>query len=256
MKLDLSCPIEVRGYALTCSERGLQAEVRLYNLSGRSIESFEAVARWHSSSENRKIVCPFSMERVHACGRNMFRITLDNNRLPGADSLEILFNTIRFEDGDSEWRAGSGPFAEMEPLPPMSEHEKNMLRTVAGSDAVCYPKQDAQTWRCVCGRLNPNGADACVRCRRDHFSALGFTPENVQFHYENDHTAPAETAEPLPVLERRFVRRRARLFQQTLLIALAALAVTVLLVVREQPAANTGALTASATAIETVSFKN
>ena len=137
MKIDLSCPIEVRGYALDCTQPIARASVRLYNLTNRRIEGFEAVARWHSRVENRKILCPFSMERLHAGSESMFQIELDNRRLPDADSLEILFNSVRFEDGDREWRAGNVPYTEIGPLPPMGSEELRMLKAAAGEDAVC-----------------------------------------------------------------------------------------------------------------------
>lgn len=252
MKIDLSCPIEVRGYALSCSDRGMQAVVRLYNLTDRRIASIEAVARWQCTPENRKIVCPFSMEHMNACGRSFFQITLDNNRMPDADNIEILFNTVRFEDGDPEWHAGNGPFAEMAPLPPLNSEEMMLLKSVGGDDAVCWPKQNDAVWTCVCGRMNPFGTDMCARCHRSMNDAMACTPEYAQEQLNR----AAEPTIPVEVLERRFERRRSRLFQRTLLFALVALAVTAFLVVCEQPAPKPTVLNASAAAIETLSFKN
>ena len=54
--------------------------------------------------------------------------------------LELCFSRVRFADG-GEWRAGAGPFAEMQPLPPIVPGELAALRELAGGDAVCYPKQ-------------------------------------------------------------------------------------------------------------------
>ena len=252
MKIDLSCPIEVRGYTLSRSDRGIQAVVRLYNLTDRRIASIEAVARWQSTAENRRIVCPFSMEYMNACDRSIFQITLDNNRMPDADNIEILFNTVRFEDGDTEWHAGNGPFAEMAPLPPLDSEERMLLKSVGGEDAVCWPKQNDAVWTCVCGRMNPLGSDVCVRCRRSMADAMACTPERAKEKL----CRTAEPSVPAEVLEHRFERRRTRLFQRTLLFVLAALAVTAFLVISEQPAPQPTVLNASATVIETVSFKN
>ena len=252
MKIDLSCPIEVRGYTLSRTDRDMQAVVRLYNLTDRRIASIEAVARWQSTAENRRIVCPFSMERMNACGRSIFQITLDNNRMPNADNIEILFNTVRFEDGDTEWHAGNGPFAEMTPLPPLDSEERTLLKAAAGEDAVCWPRQNDAVWTCICGRMNPFGTDVCARCRRCKNETMACTPNRAKEKLR----LTADPAVPVEVLEHRFERRRARLFQRTLLFALAALAVTAFLVISEQPAPKPAALNASATAIETVSFKN
>lgn len=222
MKIDLSCPIEVRGYVLSYSEHSMQASVRMYNLTPRRIASFEAVARWHSSEENKSIVCPFSMDTPRAAGETIFQIALDNNRLPTADSLEILFNTVRFQDGDADWQANNGPFAEMQPLPGLESNELTLLRNAAGTDAVCYPRQDSRIWTCVCGRMNLNNADQCVRCHRDHFEALSFTPERVQ----NSQTAEAIVSPS--TLQEGFLRRRSRLMRRTLLMSLAVLAIATL----------------------------
>lgn len=241
MKIDLSCPIEVRGYVLSYTENGMQAAARLYNLTTRRIASFEAVARWRSGRDGRKIVCPFSMERVHACGESIFQISLDNTRLPDADSLEILFNTVRFEDSDAEWHAGDGPFAEMNPLPPMSAEELSILKDVAGEDAVCYPSQNSQAWTCVCGRINSNSTESCARCHRSHFTSIGYTPEKVRFLHEarKPVDVPAELPKGSPV-------RRMNLFRRTLLWTLAILALTAFIVLQDRPAGTSASLNASA----------
>ena len=113
---------------------------------------------------------PFCVERLRACGGHGFRIALETALLPEADRLELCFSRVRFADG-GEWRAGAGPFAEMQPLPPIVPGELAALRELAGGDAVCYPKQTSKLWRCVCGRLNPNDEDRCARCRRDHIAS-------------------------------------------------------------------------------------
>ena len=223
MKIDLSCPIELRGYALSAGEKGVQATLRLYNLSPRRIVAFEAAARWRRP-DGLSMVCPFSCERPRAGGHEMFQHPLLNDRIPDADGLEILFSSVRFDDG--EWHAGEGPFAEIGSLPAMSDEELAMLKAVAGEDAVCHPRQDSRTWLCVCGRTNSNAQDICVRCGRDHFTALGHTPENIRFHYESAKSAPRAEATPSEVLARRFLRRRAKLFRGTLFTVLMLLAIT------------------------------
>ena len=119
MKLDLSCPIEVRGYSLNPDDRGATAIVRLYNLSARRVASFEAVAKWRSSTADHSVATPFLAERLRAGGENGFTIDLTTDRLPGADSLDLLFTRVCFEDGAPDWRGGDGPFAELTPLPAM-----------------------------------------------------------------------------------------------------------------------------------------
>ncbi len=179
MRLDLSCPVEVRGYAISAGGGVVRASVRLHNLARRQVASIEGAAGWFSTASDRRLAMPFCVERLRACGGHGFRIALETALLPEADRLELCFSRVRFADG-GEWRAGAGPFAEMQPLPPIVPGELAALRELAGGDAVCYPKQTSKLWRCVCGRLNPNDEDRCARCRRDHIAALACTPEAVR----------------------------------------------------------------------------
>lgn len=239
MKLDLSCPIEIRGYTLNHTNAKTDAALRLYNLSAHRTTSIEAVAKWHSRASGRTIASPVCIGSLRAPGKSIFEINLSTEHLSDADSLELAFTRISFGDGEPDWRAGEGPFAELEPLPAIPTEELSMLRAVAGSDAVCYPAQTSQTWRCVCGRLNANTHDHCARCHRDHFSAIGHTPDSVRFHYDHlcAEQKPASISDAeLAAFNRRYLRRRTQLLRRTALAAVAMLALTAFLVLRTAPA--------------------
>ena len=235
MKLDLSCPVEMRGYSLSYADNAVNASVRLYNLSARRIASFEAIAKWRSRVSGKSIAAPFCAERLRAGGEKGFRIELNCSRLPDADQLELVFTSIRFDDGDN-WRAGEGMIVDIAPLEVISSSDLSALRTIAGDDAVCFPKLDEHIWRCVCGRTNSNAEKECARCHRERRTAIGYTPENVRFlsgaiHPEQpvyEETEPSE-------LHAAYLRQRARLFRRTLTTAIAALALTVLLAMSYQP---------------------
>lgn len=183
MKVDLSCPVEVRGYALSGDGDAMRASVRLYNLTRRRVAWLEGAAGWFSAS-GKRMATPFRADSLRAPGESAFRIALETSRLPDANRLELRFSRVGFDDGD-EWRAGDGPFADLEPLPAIAPSELDALRDFAGADAVCYPKQTSQIWRCVCGRLNPNDADTCARCHRSHFAAIACTPDAVRSRAES-----------------------------------------------------------------------
>ncbi len=236
MKLDLSCPIEMRGYSLSYVNGMPEASVRLYNLTNRRIASFQAIAKWHSRVSEKSIAMPFSAERLRAGGENGFKINLTCNRLADADQLELVFTSVQFEDGDG-WRAGEGLIVEIAPLEAISAADLAALRSIAGEDAVCFPKQDAQTWRCVCGRVNPNSADSCARCHRDQHISLGNSPENVHFLAKAIHPAEPDfnDDDALSELHSSYLRQRAKLFRRTLATAIVALALTALLVMTYQP---------------------
>ena len=236
MKLDLSCPIEMRGYSLSYENGIAEASVRLYNLTTRRIASFEAVAKWHSSVSEKSIATPFCADRLRAGGENGFRISLTSSRLADADRLELVFTAVHFDDGDP-WRTGEGMIVDVTPLEAISSADLAALRSIAGEDAICFPKQDSLTWRCVCGRVNPNSDESCARCHRLQQIAIGHTPESVRLLGEsirsthqdclNDETAAA--------LHRDYIRQRAKLFRRTLATAIFALALTVFLVMTHQP---------------------
>lgn len=237
MNLDLSCPIEMRGYSLSYADGMAEASVRLYNLTTRRIASFEAIAKWRSRVSEKSVAMPFCAERLRAGGENGFKITLTCNRLADADRLELVFTAVHFDDGD-DWRAGEGMIVEIAPLEAISSADLTALRSIAGEDAVCFPKQDSLTWRCVCGRVNSNETETCARCHRDHQIAIGHTPENVRFLGEAIHPAQPDfsESEAAAELHANYLCQRARLFRRTLATAIVALALTALLLMTHQPA--------------------
>lgn len=245
MKLDLSCPIELRGYSLTYTDSTAQADLRLYNLSSRRVASFEAVAKWHSRLCDRSVAVPFCAEHLRASGENGFHISLTCSRLPDADQLELVFTAVHFEDGCDDWRAGQGMIVDVSPIEAIAPGDLAALRSLAGEDAVCFPRQDCQTWRCVCGRINANADQGCARCHRDHAIAVGHTPENVRFLSEA--IRPTQIGfnddEAVTDLHRNYLCRRSKLFHRTLVMVIAALALTAMLVMKYQPvdAANASA---------------
>lgn len=237
MKLDLSCPIELRGYTLSYTDSAAQASVRLYNLTNRRIASFEAIAKWRSRTSDRGVAMPFSAESLRAGAENGFRIDLSCDRLPEADRLELVFTLVRFEDGAPDWRAGEGMIVDILPLEPIVSADLQALRSAAGSDAVCFPRQDRHTWRCVCGRTNAHSDAACARCRRDRTTALNLTPESVRALHSPSAPAVHEEDEDALIadLHAQYLRHRGRLLRRTVAMVLAALALTVLLVLNYQP---------------------
>ena len=251
MKLDLSCPIELRGYTLTASENAVEASVRLYNLTNRRIASFEAVAKWHSRTSGQSTAMPFCAERLRAGGENGFLIDLRCTRLPDADQLEVVFTAVCFDDGSNPWRAGESKIVEIEPLEPISSADLADLRSAAGEDAVCFPYETPDIWRCVCGRTNASTDTRCARCHRDRTSALQHTPESVRG------TADAlrsihMTSDDEAALHADCIRQRARLFRRTLAMAFAALALTALLVLTRQPAETANASAEAAGVYSTI----
>ena len=208
MKVDLSCPVELRGYELTSDDAGrTRASVRLYNLAGRRISAFEAVVRWENSRTGASAAVPFTAEHLRAGGRSYFTLSLSTDLVCAADYVELNFTRVRFEDGDREWRAGGGMIVEISETEPLSGPEQNALLALAGEDAIRFPEENEKTWTCVCGRVNLQSGRPCVRCGRGHddvFPAL--TRESV---LASDIRVEAVLdLDDMPLDERRDMRRR------------------------------------------------
>jgi len=245
MKLDLSCPVELRGYALRRSGNETSATARMFNLTAHRIDVIDAVLKWRCSDTGRSLAMPITVDRLRAVGGSTFSLTFTNDRLPDADDVEILISSVRFDDGTDPWRSGNGLIVPLEPLPSISAEELTALRAAAGEDAVCYPEQQELTWRCVCGRPNPADAECCARCRRNRADALRCTPGYVQNAAQAGASA-ALAQEDLNRLRTRFHRQRRSLFRRTMVTALALLALTSLFLQQTQtakaPAASTAML--------------
>ena len=172
---------------------------------------------------------PVTADHLRAAGRSVFQLTFTNDRLSGADSLDLLFTAVRFESGADPWRSGSGIVVPLEPLPFIAPEELSALRACAGEDAVCWPAQLAQTWRCLCGRPNPEDTARCVRCQRSRNEVLKYTPGFIR-------NARQAAQEELDTMHADFRRHRRSLFRRTMASALALLTLTSLLLLHTQPA--------------------
>ena len=113
----------------------------------------------------------------------------------------------------------------MGPLPFLRPDELTRLRAQMGDDAVCVPREDGETWRCVCGRVN--SGTTCVRCQRSHEEAFSFSPEPEKAAPAAE--SPAEKAE-FEALQSRALRRQTRRLRRALALSIVVLAAGVLAV--------------------------
>lgn len=230
MKLDLSCPVEVRGYALSYETGKVDAHLRLYNLSSHRISCIEGIAKWRVHDTAQSIVSPFVANGLRAASSQTFSTILSTTLQPDANRLELLFTRIRFDD-EPDWTAGNGPYAELAPLPAMHPDTLRSLKAAAGADAVCFPSRKAETWLCVCGRLNPDCIEQCARCRRNCSEISRFTPENVA-----QYASPPAQEAPIDEEIITAIKRKQRFrFVRALLLIAAALLLTVLIVTFNAP---------------------
>lgn len=168
MKIDLTCPIEMRSYELTSDERGFtRARVRLNNLAAHPVSRFDAVVCWACSASGQSEARSFRAEYMNIDARSEFTYSLASVEVPEADILELHFTRVRFADGAADWIGGQSETLEINELPDMDEDELALLTDAAGDDAVRFPEATEKHWFCVCGRANAIHHRRCARCGRE-----------------------------------------------------------------------------------------
>lgn len=173
MKIDLTCPIEIRGYELICDDRGcVRAYITLNNLSPHAIGRFDAIVCWANSQSGQSAAHPVRAELPDADGRTTFRFSLSTDTVAEADMLELHFTRVRFADGESDWIGGQSEMIDLTELPEIPGSELRMLNAAAGDDAVRFPEKHEKYWICVCGRPNFRHQTVCSRCLRDRSDVL------------------------------------------------------------------------------------
>lgn len=208
MKQDLSCPIELQGCTLSHNESSAQASVCLYNNSARRIALFEAVLKWRSSASGRSIAAPYVAQNLRISAEKCTQMTFSTARLPDADHFDIVFTTVQFDDDVDDWHAGSGTVVDISPIQLAEGEDLTLLQAAAGSDAKCFPSQDEQAWRCVCGRVNVDCV--CTRCSRRLSDVIGFTRDNVLAQHEAKQAAAVHEIHPAKPSPRAILRKLAK----------------------------------------------
>ena len=173
MRIDLTCPIEMRGYELICDDRGcVRAYITLNNLAPHAIARFDAIVCWTNSRTGQASAQPFRADRIEAEARSDFRFSLSTTDVPEADVLELHFTRVHFADGEADWIGGQADTVEIDELPEIPGAEKRLLSNIAGEDAVRFPEKHENHWVCVCGRANFRHQHTCSRCLRDRTDVL------------------------------------------------------------------------------------
>ncbi len=215
--MDLSCPIELRGYELLGDDLGyLRAYIKLMNLSNQPIVSYGATVSWYNGLTQERITENIVVDACEIAPKHSFRLSYSTKNTINADHLEMYFTGIQFLDG-SKWQPEDGALVDIGEQRVLTGAKLDALRKAAGYDAIQYPQVQKDFWRCVCGRINLLETDECIRCGRDRqqvltkFNAKAFSPV---------HTNPKKA----PVRRKKTAHRRLR-YIKGILIALAVIAV-------------------------------
>lgn len=194
LKIDLTCPIEIRGYELICDDRGcVRAYITLNNLAPHAIAHFDAIVCWANSITGQSEAQPIRADQLSADARATFQFSLSTTTVAEADVLELHFTRVHFADGEPEWIGGQAEPVEIDELPQTPGAELRLLHNAAGEDAVRFPEKHEKHWVCVCGRANFRHQTVCARCLRERADVLRNLNRNVVV---NGATPPERRPEP------------------------------------------------------------
>lgn len=165
MKIDLSCPAEVRACALPRTDHEA-CDLTLFNLSDRQIVSVEVSLSLYTADgeEADRLTC-----RVHDLDGRPDTIFAAAVPCPFRENIArvmAMVEKVWFGD-NSVWRRGKDALTEYTPNDLPNSKSLEMLRYVVGPGAVGFPQEQDNVWLCVCGRPNALRASVCVRCHRE-----------------------------------------------------------------------------------------
>lgn len=172
MIIDLSCPVELRGYELLRDDHGsTRAYIRLFNLSERTVTGYSATVQWYNALTNAADTENISVDEVEIPPRSFFKFVHSTKSDAEADHVEMYFSSVIFSDGET-WTPRDGDLVDVGEQPVLEGEELDLLQEAAGEDAVQFPQVQNKYWRCVCGRINLLDRETCLRCRRDRNDVL------------------------------------------------------------------------------------
>lgn len=172
MYLDIDCPVEVRGFKIEINEKlGLTyCSINFLNISNKIVSSIKFIIKCYDSfgqpvgneNEVETIIQDESANPKTYFGINK-KVLLSNQ--PSTRNVDIIITNILFNDGTT-WEKGNYEPIKVEFNKVVDKQELHNLRSIAGSDAICYYSENNEGWICTCGRLNKKDSSQCKRCDR------------------------------------------------------------------------------------------
>lgn len=179
MKIDLTCPVELRRCQLPNAEYPV-CEMLFFNLSDKPVSSMQI--SFLCCDENKEQIFR-AVERLtakDAPARNIFRLDYAFENAAGIYEMEVAVKKVWFEDG-TVWRSEAGAVSEFAPTPRLEENQMQVMQELAGEDAITYPSDQGAVWVCICGRPNAASEDTCRRCGRDkHEIFVNFNQAEIE----------------------------------------------------------------------------
>ena len=187
MKIDLTCPVELWHYALP-TQQYPACRLQLFNLTEQTVVSVQAVFSCYDADGMMISRQVERVQRLDGKGRTAFEMAVEIENGIQAAGMDFSVEKVWFEDG-TIWRHTADNVSQYTPNLLPAGHRLEVLRYLAGADALGYPMDQGAVWLCVCGRPNAAGEDTCRRCgrlKRDVFTSFNeATVEKVIFEHEN-----------------------------------------------------------------------
>ena len=173
MKIDLSCPAEVWRCQLIHmdlegGQTGTGAEVVLHNLGDKTVVSTEVTLVLHARGGDETSRVLYRAHDLFARCREPFSfvVPLPEDEEKGEPyKVEVIIEKLWYEDG-TVWRKSRNAMTEYQSNALKNGRDLEMLRFVAGDQAVGFPQEQEKVWLCVCGRPNSLQSTQCVHCLR------------------------------------------------------------------------------------------
>lgn len=184
-KFDIDCPVEIRDYEILVNEQKFTyCTIDFFNLSNKTVQAMDFTIFCYDSfgrpvSDDNTVQTLVQDEcaspKLHF-GKNK-TIPLLNHL--STRKVDVIINKILFLDGTT-WNKENKQLWEnkIEGIPDSQELER--LRSIAGYDAYCYPKELEDVWICICGKVNKSTDHSCRRCERQKdFVLTNYDKESI-----------------------------------------------------------------------------
>ncbi|MBR6728939.1 MAG: DUF5050 domain-containing protein, partial [Clostridia bacterium] len=150
-----------------------------------------------------------SLTDLEAAPKEFFAVNkaVSLEQFPEAKHITADFLEVHFAEGEPYIKGDN--LTEVKITEPDFD-EQVRLMTAAGEDAVCYAKEEASHWLCVCGRPNLVPMDSCVRCGRDKAEVLSKFSSHDAITKELEELEAQQKAEEDARLQAELARKQAR----------------------------------------------
>ncbi len=179
MKIDLSCPVELWQYSLP-TESAAECTFVLNNLSDKIVVSVQVTLLCYGPEQALLFKQTERVQGLCATPGERFSVLILPTAWEGVASVDLIIEKVWFDDAVI-WRRGSAALTEYQPNALAPSRKLDMLKFVAGPDAVGYPDDQGAVWLCVCGRANSHMSNVCCRCERQRDTVFAsFGEENIR----------------------------------------------------------------------------